>query len=142
MSLPALGVQRPLVVQTFRTFNFAVGLAALPIDPIQGQKERLITTFAISNPVGGNSVFLGNSGVTATTGFEIPGGTAPQFSIDQGGRQNYEIQKPLLQIAGGLQCSTEQIEGVPFVVFDLSNMFLIAAVAQTVTIITFPTMYL
>jgi len=147
VSIPNVGLQRPLMVQTFRTSLINVTTAPLPLDPTV-DKTKLITTFAVSNPVAGASVYIGNAGVTipggANPGFEIPAGTSPQFSIDQQGRQLYELQAPLQGINAGLNCNTSllTIEGLPFVVWDLSSIFIVAVAATTVTVITFPTMYL
>lgn len=141
MAVKSLGLQRPLIVQQFRTFNFVAGIQALPIEPTI-QKNALITGFIISNPLGAVSVFLGNQGVTVTSGLEIQAGTAPFFGIDQGGRQLYEVQAPLLDISAGLQCRTQPLEGVPFVVWDMSTIFLVATAPQVVSVSVFPTMYL
>ena len=143
--IPGLGTLRPLVVQQFLTRAVAVTTAATPIDTTL-DKSRLITSFAISNPVGGTSVFLGNPGVTiaggTNAGFEIPGGSAPNFVIDNQGRQLYELQDSLNQILAGLQCNIKPLDGIPFVVWDISTMFLVASAATTVTLIILPTMYL
>lgn len=141
MSIPNIGTSRPLVVQNFITRQIAVTAAPLPIDPTQ-DKTKLITGFIISNPTTGASVFIGNAGVSITTGLEIPAGTAPFFGIDQEGRQLYEIQAPLLDISSGMQCKNQPLEGLPFVVWDLSSFFIVAAAPTTVSLITFPTMYL
>lgn len=137
---PSLGVQRPQIVQQFRTFSFAVGTAPLPIDP-GSDKSKLITTFVISNPTTGASVFLGNSGVTTTTGLEIPAGTAPAFIIQQE-RQIYEIQSLVRDIASGLQCRSVELEAIPVEVWDMSTMFLVAGAATTVSVMLLPSMYL
>lgn len=135
-----LGLSRPLVVQNFQNISFTVGVAALPINA-NAQPQDLITSFVISNPVGGVSVFLGPQTVTVTgganPGLEIPGGTAPEFHISQE-RQMYELQAPLLDISKGLQCAPAPIGAVPFAVFDMSRFFLVAGGAQIVTIMLFP----
>ncbi len=136
-----IGLGRPLVSQQFEAFAFVVGVAALPIQP-NATPQQLITTFVISNAVGAASVFLGGQGVATTTGLEIPGGTAPAFIISQEGRQMYELQSPLLDISAGLQCQTKEITAIPFKVWDLSKMFLVAGGAVTVTIMVFPEMFL
>lgn len=141
MSIPNVGVQRALIAQQFLTRQINVTAAALPIDPNQ-DKSKLITAFSISNPSTGASVFIGNAGISATTGFEIPAGTAPFFGIDQQGRQLYELQKPLLDIVAGLSCQNQTLDGLPFVVWDLSQFYIIAVAPTTVTLISFPTMYL
>ena len=141
MAVKSLGLTRPLVVQQFRTFSLLVGVVPLPIEPTV-DKTKLITSFVISNPIGGVSVFMGNQGVLTTTGLEIQPGTAPDFVLDQGGRQLYEVQAPLLDISAGLQCRTQALDGVPFVVWDMSTIFLVATAPQLVSVSLFPTMYL
>lgn len=145
MSIPSLGTQRPLVVQDFLTRSIAVTAAALPIDPTL-DKSKLIVGFSVNNPAAGASVYVGNAGVTIpggnNPGFEISPGTAPFFGIDQQGRQMYELQQPLLKIQNGLECGRQEIEGIPFVVYDLSRWFIVAAGATNVTLIAFPCMYL
>jgi hypothetical protein len=141
-------ISRDLVTQTFRTFPLAiVGAAqAVPLDP-GGSKQQLITGFGISNPAAsGSSIYIGNAGVTdptgANPGFEIQAGTAPFFREFQEGRQLYELQGLLAQIATVLQCVNVQVEKIPFVVFDMSQFFVFSLNNVTVTVITFPTMYL
>ena len=147
VSIPNVGLQRPLMVQTLNTRLINVTAAALPLDPTV-DKTKLITGFGISNPLAGASVYIGNAGVTIpggnNPGYEIPAGTAPFFQIDQQGRQLYELQAPLQAINAGLNCNTSlaNVEGLPFVVWDLSSIFIVATAATTVTLITFPTMYL
>lgn len=144
----SFGTQRDLVTQTFRTFpiTLVAAAAAVPLDP-NGNKQQLITSFGISNPAAsGGSIYIGNQGVTdptgANPGFEIQAGTAPFFREFQEGRQLYELQALLAPIAEQLNCANVGLERIPFVVFDLSQMFVFSLVAVTFTVITFPTMYL
>lgn len=139
-----MGLGRPLVSQQFDAFTFAVGVTPLPIQP-NATPQQLITTFVISNAVGAVSVFLGGQGVSIgppATGLEIPGGTMPAFIITQEGRQMYELQAPLLDISAGLNCASKEIAAIPFKVWDLSKVFLVASVAVNVTIAVFPEMFL
>ena len=136
-----LGLRRPLIVQQFRTFAFAVGTSPLPIEPTV-DKTALITTIVISNPLTGISVFFGNQGVQPATGLEIIPGTSPAFIIEQEGRQMYELQAPLLDIDAGLQCRNIQPEAIPFIVWDVANMFLVSTAATTVSVALFKAMYL
>lgn len=143
VSIPNVGTQRPLIIQQFTTRQIAVTAAPLPIDPTL-DKSKLITGFIISNPTTGASVFIGNAGVSTTTGLEIPAGTAPFFGIDQQGRQLYELQQPANEINAIAQCNSGKavLEGLPFVVWDLSQFFIVAAAPTTCSLITFPTMFL
>lgn len=142
------GISRPLVTQTFRTFPVTLtgAAVAIPLDPT-GTKQQLITAWGISNPLAsGGSIYIGNQGVTdptgANPGFEIQAGTAPFFRENQEGRQLYEVQVLLAQIASVLQCENVQKEKIPFVVFNLSEMFVFSTVNITFTVITFPSMYI
>lgn len=134
--IPSLGYLRPLVAQQFDTIPLAVvNTGAIPIAP-NVSVQKLVTTLVISNPVAsGGSVFLGNSsGVTSTNGLEIPAGTMPAFMIDQGGRQLYELQYPLEMIKAGLGCAPPSMDALPFVVWNLQNMFLVSSVAGPVNV--------
>lgn len=135
-----LGSKRPLIVQQFRTFAFAVGTGPLPIEP-SVDKTALITTVVISNPIAGISVFWGNPGVTIATGLEILPGTAPSFEILQEGRQLYELQSPVL-IEASERCPNLQPEAIPFVVWSPSTMYLVAAAPTTVSVALFKAMYI
>lgn len=141
------GIDRPQVTQSFRTFPVTLvgGAAAVPLDP-SGSKQQLITSYAISNPAAGSSIYIGTAGVTApggaNPGFEIQAGTAPAFRVNQEGRQQYELQALLAIIAEMLGCQSVQLEKIPVQVFDMSQVFAFCAVATTFTVITFPLMYL
>lgn len=144
----SFGTQRDLVTQNFRTFPVTlVGTAAaVPLD-ISGSKQQLITAFGISNPLAsGGSIYIGNQGVTdptgANAGFEIQAGTAPFFREFQEGRQLYELQALIAEIAQRMNCGPLTLEKIPFVVFDLSQIYAFSLVNITFTVITFPTMYL
>jgi hypothetical protein len=144
----SFGTERPLVSQQLISFPLTVPGAgqAIPISQTL-DKSRLITTFAVSNPVAGSSVYLGNAGVTAAganQGFEIPAGTAPAFRAFQESRQLYEIQGLVVTIARVLNCTLPEIEKIPFIVWDLTQLYLFSANAagSQVTIAAFPQAYL
>jgi hypothetical protein len=144
----AYGTLRPQISQDIITFPLTVpGVGqAIPISNTL-DKTRLITSFTISNPVAGSSVYLGNQGVTnagTTQGLEIPAGTAPTFRTFQEDRQLYELQVLLGQIAEQLKCSTPQMEKIPFICWDLTQLYLFSgnAAGSPVTVAAFPQMYL
>jgi len=148
MSL-AFGTDRPLITQTLIAFPLTVPGVAPAIQMSQTlDKSRLITTFVVSNPVAGSSVYLGASaGVTnagATQGFEIQAGTAPAFKLFQEGRQLYELQALAAAITTQIGCIPPLLEKIPFVVWDLTQLFLFSANAggSQVTIAAFPQPYL
>jgi hypothetical protein len=142
------GIARPLVTQPLITFPLAVPGAgpAVCLGPLF-DKSHLITSFIISNPVAGSSVYLGGQGVTATgitEGLEISAGTAPNFRITQEGRQLYELQALAAVIAQLINCQPPVLEKIPFKVWDLSTLFLFSANAggSQVTVAVFPEVYL
>lgn len=143
------GTSRPQVSQTFLSFPLTVpGTGnAIPIS-VNLDKTRLITTFIVSNPVAGSSVYIGGAGVAATgnnQGLEIQAGTAPAFQIFQEGRQLYELQALQNMMLQVIECRTQvQLEIIPFICWDLTQLFLFSANAagSQVTIAAFPQMYL
>jgi len=143
------GVSRPLVTQTGFTFPLTVPGAGQPT-PISANldKSKLITSFIVSNPQAGSSVYLGfNSGVSnagVNQGLEILAGTAPNFRITQEGRQLYELQQLSGLIARLINCQVPDFEKIPFKVWDLTQIFLFSgnAAGSQVTIAAFPEVYL
>lgn len=142
------GVSRPLVTQTGFTFPLTVPGVA-PATPISAtlDKSKLITSFVVSNPVAGSSVYMGFSpGISnagANQGLEIPPGTAPNFKITQE-RQVYELQELSALIARLINCQFPELEKIPFKVWDLTQIFLFSANAagSQVTVAAFPEVYL
>jgi len=144
----SFGTLRPQIAQDVITFPVAVpGTGAAVVISNTLDKTHLITTFTISNPVAGASVYLGNQGVTATggtTGLEIPAGTAPTFKVIQEDRQLYELQIILGQIAEALNCQPQTYEKIPFICWDLTQIYLFSGAAggSQVTVAAYPQMYL
>src|SRR6266496_1652085 len=94
-------VNRPLVAQEFNSFGFTVNVA--PAQPLGANYPitAIIDSFYITVPAtAANSIFIGgNPGVIITTGLELIAGTTTGFVIQHDGRQLYELQKPLIDIA-------------------------------------------
>lgn len=143
------GISRPLVTQTGFSFPLTVPGAGQPV-PLSAtlDKSKLITSFIVSNPVAGSSVYLGfSSGVSNTgvnQGLEISAGTAPNFRITQEGRQLYEMQSLVAVISQLINCQAPQLEKIPFKVWDLTQIFLFSGnvAGSQVTIAAFPEVYL
>ena len=142
------GIQRPQVTQTFFTFPLTVPGTGQPVALSQNfDKTKLITSFIISNPVAGSSVYMGNAGVSntgANQGLEIQAGTAPNFRITQEGRQYYELQTLVAMIVQQIGCTPAALEKIPFICWDLTQIFLFSANAlgSQVTVAAFPQVYL
>lgn len=129
---------RPTTRQDFNPFAVAVQNAPTALDSNPGLTSSYIDSFVVSVPVAAaNSVFLGGPGVTIATGLELVPGSLTQWAIDQGGRQQYELQKPLLKLAAFASCQIEIPDMIPFMVWDPSQICLIAVAATNVVVCLF-----
>lgn len=133
---------RPLLFQPIVSTVVNVGIAPTPL-VATGNINQLVASFAISVPTGGNNVFLGDSNVTASaagvagSGLElVAGGGAVLFELKDI-RMMYELMYPILKMADILGCQKEFQYDVPLAIWDLSQVFVIAAVAQTISLATF-----
>lgn len=135
-------MQRPLVKQEFTTFSLQVQTVGTPINAAMGI-TTMIDSVVICVPSGAaNSVFLGgDQGVTTTSGLELLAPSLSSFVIDHDGRQLYELQFPLMDLRNGAMCKMDQGDQIPFVVWDLSSMYLVAAAVTTVSIAAFKAVY-
>lgn len=139
-----MNLQRPLLEQQFS--NIVVALAAAniaqPIKP-NGALTDMITSFVVSVPsTAANSVFLGDANVTTASGIEILPGAPLLFTVDQV-RQLYELQAPLEDLVARLSCNPAFIqEKIPFVCWNLQNVYLVAAAATNIAVMPFKTPYI
>ena len=142
------GIARPEVTQPGFTFGLTVPGAgqAVPISSTL-DKSKLITSFIVSNPLAGSSVYFGFSpGITSVVGpnqgLEIQAGTAPNFRVNQV-RQLYELQALSATIAKLINGQPPDLEKIPLVVWDLTQLYLFSANAagSQVTIAAFPEPY-
>lgn len=125
-----MGILRPPIEQTF----FTVALTALSANNVPIAQNinisSLINAFIICNPSSNvNSVFWGDSNVSTSSGIEIPPGNAPLFGTEEI-RQLYELQDPLLLEAQKAICGKIDPIAIPVVVWNPSNIFIIAANAN------------
>lgn len=138
-------VTRPLVKQEFTTLAFTVPVApAAPLMP-QAGLGAMIDSFVITVPsTAANSIFLGSDqGVVVGSGIELLPSTTTAFKIDHDTRQLYELQNLLDHLNNGL-CGTpvNPKDAIPFVVFDMSNIFVVAAAATAITFAVFKAVYI
>jgi len=68
--------------------------------------------------------------VAANNGLEVPAGVPIQLRITNE-RQIYEVQGPLVD---GFRCAPDAI---PFIAWDITQIYLVAAVAHTVGVVLF-----
>lgn len=131
---------RALIRQTFFPFSLNVLVTATPLASagLQANLENLYTSVLITNAAAAaNSVWLGDASINVAgrNGLEILPGRSRTLSIGNE-RQLYELQAPLTD---GMKC---QPDGIPFIVWDVSTMYLIASAPTIVGGILFPEMYL
>jgi len=138
-------MNRPVIKQEGNAQAFTVPVA--PAAPLMSQSglTAMIDTFIITVPsTAANSVFLGfNQGVIVGNGIELLIGTTVQFKIDHDTRQLYELQNLLININGGV-CGqpVNPKELIPFVVWDMSQIYVVAAAATAITFATFKAVYI
>lgn len=131
---------RNTVIQQLNQKVIAVGLTPTPLSDLALQSAYIDSFLLCLYSTAANSVFFGDATVTTTNGMEIPVGVTVQFAINNE-RPLYELQSPLLQVAGVAICDGVPPVDIPFVYWDLSQLFLIAAAATNVTIIPFKRAY-
>jgi hypothetical protein len=126
--------ERPVVRQRFFNYALAVQITPTLINNDSLLYTNYLNTFIVSVPAAGGNVFIGSAGVTVANGLELVAGSGPLvFAIDQS-RQLYEVQDPVLQIASIANCKNSKPQMIPFVVWDLTQMFLVAPIVTNVAI--------
>lgn len=135
-----MNVNRPLLEIQFTTFPLTVLTTPTPVK-VNGALTDYIESFVIAVPsTAANNIFFGNAGVTITTGMEVVRGAPLQFFVQQV-RQLYELQSPLEQIvkAAPVCVPNFQSEAIPFVCWNLANVYLIASANTDISVTTFRT---
>lgn len=137
-------VNREIAYQPFDSYQFTVGVApTLLSTAVQLTKMDLITSFLLSVDAGAaNNIFVGGAGVTTTNGIEIVRGAGPVEFVIENQNQHYEIQDPVLRIAETLQCAPAEPRQIPFIVWDLNQMYAVAVANTNVRIMPFRSMFI
>lgn len=139
-----LDVNREVVYQPFDSFLIVVGTVPTRLsDTIAFAKTDLIDSFVISLDAGAaNNIFIGGANVTVNNGVEIVAGGGPVNFVIENQNEHYEILDPLLRISETLQCTPKQPLAIPFIVWDLSQIYLVAAAATNVRVMPFRSMFI
>lgn len=130
--------ERPKVYQRGVNFSFNVTAAAQPLS----QSRFEVDSFIIDNPVANiASVFFGfGGGISVTSGLEVRPGLPIEWATDNT-REQWELQRALERMynlmAFGAGAPIPDPYKAPRVVYDLSNIFIIAAGPLTVAITAF-----
>ena len=144
--LPSAGavrphVRRPYVIQPLLIFPLPVGTSATAIANSPNLVDAYIDSIFVNIPsAAANPVFFGMNNVTIATGLELQPGLIINFALNNE-RQLYELQYPILDIATAMKCETQVPDRLPVVVWDPSQLFLVAAAATDVRIALFKNPY-
>jgi hypothetical protein len=137
-----MDIVRPVLFQPFSAFPLAVQVTPTAIVANQN-KSDLIDSFIISLDAGAaNNVFMGDSSVTVANGIEIVAGGGPVNFRIVNQNQQYDTQVPLVGIASTMQCQDNLAVPIPFIVWDMSQIFLIAAAITNVRISLFRSQFI
>jgi hypothetical protein len=123
-------VSRPVLFQPFSTFVVNALVTAVQLSAVQ-DKTSLVESFVISVDAAQANVFIGDSNVTTASGLEIVAGAGPVLFQNQNQRQTYDLQIPLIGIAQTLQCMNNEPFPIPFIIWDLSQIYVIGTAAST-----------
>lgn len=112
----------------------AVGTTPTPLNAVSN-KSDLVYSFVVSVDAGAaNNIFIGDQGVTILNGIEVVAGAGPcQFFIEDE-RQMYELMKPLLDLTATMQCRQQEGVAIPYIVWDLNQIYAVAAAATNIRI--------
>jgi len=135
-----MNINRPLLELTFT--NIAISVVANVAQPLKanGALPDMIESFILSVPsTAANSVFIGDVNVSLTSGVEVVPGAPLFFSLNQI-RQMYEVQAPAEILAKTAGCEPDYLsEAIPFICFNLFNMWVVASANTTFSLMTFKT---
>ena len=134
-------VDRPYVLQPINGFSITAGTTAIALSV----NTELVSTFIDSILIGvpsaeAQGIFFGNQGVSLASGFPIEPGTSINLRLSNE-RQMYEVQAPLLQLVEFFKCKFQEPTAIPFVIWDPSQVFVIAAAATDVRVVLFKSAY-
>ena len=137
-------VIREIATQNFETFVLAVQVTPTQLSTVLSfTKQDLIDSFTLSLDAGAaNNVFIGGPGVTIANGLEIVRGAGPVDFIIENQKQHYELQEPVIAIAETLQCAPNQPRQIPFIVWDFSQIYLVATAITNVRVAPFRSMFI
>jgi hypothetical protein len=128
---------RPSVTQRFLNFNIIANTPAVPLSG--GRLESIGVIFNVYSTAGA-SAFWGANGVLTTNGIEIRPGVPAPLLIEQV-REQWELQRQLEHIGAMIAASTGNAGLAPYkapkVIFDLSQIYVAAAAALSVSIVAF-----
>lgn len=135
-------INRSVLFQPFSSFVLPVAITATPLVATPN-KSDLVDSFIISvDAAAANNVFMGDGNVTIASGIEIVAGGGPVNFRIQNQPQQYDLQIPALDIARTLQCQDSTAFAIPFIVWDCSQVYLIAVAPTNVRVMLFKSQFI
>ena len=137
-------VNREIVFQPFESYSVNVLTTPTQLnDSVKLTKMDLIDSFVLSVDSGAaNNIFIGGPSVTVTNGIEIVRGAGPVLFLIKNQEQQYELQEPAVAIAETLQCTPNIPRALPFIVWDFSQLYVIAIANTNARIAPFRRMFI
>lgn len=134
---------RDISFQPFTTIVVPVQITPTPI-VANANKADLIDSFIVSvDAAAANNVFIGDQGVTIASGIEIVRGGGPVNFRIVNQNMHYEIMSVITDIAEILGCRTpNQPKTIPFIIWDLSQVYLVAVAVTSVRVAIFRSQFI
>jgi hypothetical protein len=133
---------RPYVQQPITQFSKTIGTSRIPVIDDTAFVSGYLDSILIGVPnAASQGIFFGDITVTIGNGFPVEPGSSVNLVLDNQ-RQLYELQGPLDNITTTLQCRTEQGIDIPVIVFDPSQIFVVASANTDTRFVLFPTVYI
>jgi hypothetical protein len=134
---------RDIVFQPFTTFVVAVAVTPTQISPTF-TKSDLIDSFILSLDAGAaNNVFIGDQGVTVNSGIELVAGGGPLLLRILNQNVYYDILSQVNPVAENLACGAQiPIRSIPFIIWDLTQIYLVAAAPTNVRVAPFRSQFI
>jgi hypothetical protein len=137
-----LDVNRQVVYQNFETFTVAVQVTPTQISTSFTKSDYIDSFYVSVDAAAANNVFIGGASVTIANGIEIVAGGGPLKFLINNQNEHYELLAPLIAISEMLGCQPVQPISIPFVLWDFTQIYLVAAAITTVRIAPFRSMFI
>lgn len=135
-------IVRNIVFQPFDPQPLTVGITPTPLFPT-GTKADLIASFGISVPAAAaNNVFIGNIAVSLTNGLEIVKGAGIVLFRIINQNVQYDIHSEVNPAVENALCQPIPIQSIPFIVWDVTQISLIATAPTAISFVLFRSQFI
>jgi len=132
---------RPIAYQTINTVIVAIGITPTPLLPTQN-KTDYIDSFVLSlDANAANNIFIGDGGVTVNSGLEIVAGGGPINFIIRNQHMQYDQLTLESAMVQAQTCLDIPPQAIPFIIWDLTQVFGVAAAPTNVRLAPFRALF-